>query len=68
MYTIQIPGIKQYDTQMAVHTAPKTYDVSLALKFQKHLSNELHKRCILDHDNKKMSIKKVDKQRVSCAT
>ena len=49
MDTVQLPVSKWFDTQMAVHTATKNTDVSLALESQKHLSNASHKHGIIDH-------------------
>ena len=39
MATIQLPGNKQFYTQMSVHTAIQNTYVSLAQEFQKYLSN-----------------------------
>ena len=62
MVTVQLLGSKKFDTQMAGHTLTKNTDVSLALEFQKHLSNESHKHGIIEHrKQKKSSRKKVDK-------
>ena len=40
MTTVKLPGSKRFYTQMEVQTATKNTDVSLALEFQKHFSNE----------------------------
>ena len=48
MDTVQLLGSKRFDTQMAVHTATKNTDVSLAQEFQKHLSSESLKHGIID--------------------
>ena len=40
MATVQLTDSKRFDTQIAVHTAAQNTDVSLALEFQKHFSNE----------------------------
>ena len=54
---------------MAVYTATKYTDASLALEFQQHFSNESHKnRNIYHKRRKKMSSLKVDKQGVSFVT
>ena len=46
---MKLPGSRWFYKQMAVHTATQNVDVSLALKFQKQLSNTSHKHGILDH-------------------
>ena len=38
MESLQLPGLKYYGTQMAMHYATQNADVSLAREFQKHLS------------------------------
>ena len=48
MATVQFPGSERFDRQMAVHISAKHSDVSLALEFQKHLSNASRKHGILD--------------------
>ena len=69
MDTAQLPGSKQFDTQMEVHIESKNTDMILAQEFQKHLSNESRKHVIIDHArHKKLNFKKLDKQRLSCAT
>ena len=40
MSTLQLPGSKMFDTKMTVNTATQNTNVSLALEFQNHLSNE----------------------------
>ena len=49
MTNFQLPVSKQFDTQMTLHTATQNTDVSLALEFLKHLSNESQKHGIIDH-------------------
>ena len=39
MATAQLPGSERFDTKMAFHTSTQNTDASLALEFQKHLSN-----------------------------
>ena len=48
METVPILGSKQFDAKMAVHIVTQNTEVILALKFQKHLSNESRKHGILD--------------------
>ena len=48
MTTVQLPVSKWFDTKMKVRTAAQNTDVSLALEFQKHLSNAPRKHGILD--------------------
>ena len=40
MANLQLPGSKQFDTQMSVNTETQNTDVSLEQEFQKHSSNE----------------------------
>ena len=40
MANFQLPGSKQFDTQMSVNTETQNTDVSLEQEFQKHSSNE----------------------------
>ena len=40
MATVQLPVIKRFDTQIAVHTVIQNTDASLAQEFQKHLPEE----------------------------
>ena len=69
MSIVQLLGIKRFDKQMAVHTVTQNTDVILELEFQNHLSNSSHKHGVLDHGkHKKCQVKKLDKQKVSCAT
>ena len=37
---MKLPGSKDYEAQMAMHSITQKYYVSLAQEFQKHLSNE----------------------------
>ena len=54
---------------MAAHTSTQNTDVSLALEFQKHLSNASRKHGVLDQRKDKISPRKrLDKQRVSYET
>ena len=65
MENVQLPGSKRFDTQMVVHTAKNNNDMSLALEFQKHLSNKSHKHGIIDNKKQRnVRFKKVDKQRL----
>ena len=48
MSTVQLLGAKGYDTYMVIHTRTCTYDVSLARKFQKHLSNVTRKYGVIN--------------------
>ena len=68
MPTAQRPVSELFDTQMSAHTSIKNTDMSLALEFQKHFSNESRKHGILDHVKHKKVNLKLDKQRVSCVT
>ena len=69
MATVQFPCIKLFDAQMVVHTATQNTDMSLALEFQKHFSNESHQRDIIDNGkHEKGQVKELDKQGVSCET
>ena len=58
-----LPGEEIYDTYMVIHTVTRTYDVSLAIKCQKHLSNASYKHGVIDkikfkkRANKKVEIK-----------
>ena len=38
MKNVQLPGSKQFDIQMELHTSTQNNDVTLAQEFQKHLS------------------------------
>ena len=58
MATVQLTGSKFFDTQTKVHTAAQNTYVSLALEFQKHLSNESHKHGIIDNGKDKKSSSK----------
>ena len=46
-------GAKTYNTQMVIHTGTHTYDVSLAIEFQKYLSNAAHKHILIYQGKKK---------------
>ena len=46
---VQLPGEKGYVTQMVMNTGTRTYDASLAIEFQKHLSTEARKHGVDDH-------------------
>ena len=48
MSTVQLPGEKDYDTQMFMHTGTCTSDVSLAREFQEHLYNAAQKYGSID--------------------
>ena len=64
MDTFQIPGSERFDTKMSAHTSTQNTDVSLALEFQKHLSNASQKYIILDNGKQKKGQEKKWKQRV----
>ena len=66
METVPILGSKQFDAKMAVHIVTQNTEVSLALKFQKHLSNESRKHGILDKyvTHKKGQVNKSEKKGV----
>ena len=53
MSTLQLPGEKGYKINMFMHTGTRTYDVSLAREFQKHLSNVEHKHGLIDQGKHK---------------
>ena len=46
--TVKLHGSEWFNTKIAVHTATKHSDVSLAQEFQNHLSDESRKHGILD--------------------
>ena len=50
MYNVQHPGSKTYDSQI-LFSYTKKKDVSLAKKFQKHLSKEHRKHGVVDQVN-----------------
>ena len=57
-----MPGSEWFDTKMSVHTSTKKTDVSLALDFQKDVSNESRKHSIIDNvKQKKGQVKKIGK-------
>ena len=45
---MQLPGAKGYGTQIVMHTIKRTYDVSLAIEFQEHLSTAARKHGLID--------------------
>ena len=47
MSSVQLSVAKLYDEQMVIHTETCTYDASLAIKFQKHLSNASRKHGVI---------------------
>ena len=64
MATVQLPGSKQFDAQIPVHTSTLNTDVGLSLGFKRHLSNESRKHGFIDHGkHKKRSSKKKWKNR-----
>ena len=48
MVTLQLPGLKYYDTQMAMQSTTNNADVSLPQLFQTHLSNASRKIGVID--------------------
>ena len=48
MATVQLPGSKGYGMQMLMHSTIHKYNISLALEFQKHLSNTSCKNRVID--------------------
>ena len=48
MPNVQLPGSKKFDSQILLHYCTKKNDVSLAKKFQKHLSKEHRKHVVID--------------------
>ena len=48
MVTLQLHGLKCYDTQMAMQSTTKNADVSLPQLFQKHLPNASRKNGVID--------------------
>ena len=51
MSTIKLPGSNRFDSQMQIHTGNQKYDVSLAKKFQHHLTKEHQKNDAFDQVN-----------------
>ena len=41
-------GEKRYNMQIIMHSGTRTFDISLAGEFQKHLSNVTHKHGVID--------------------
>ena len=54
MDNFQITGSERFDTQMSAHTVKYNTVVSLALEFQKHLSNASRKHDTSDHGKYKI--------------
>ena len=48
MSNVQLPGSKTFDSQILMHYCTQKNDVSLAKKFQKHLSKENLKHGVID--------------------
>ena len=48
MSTVQLHGSKIFDSQIKIHTGNQKYDVSLARKFQQHLTNNYRKYGAID--------------------
>ena len=44
---VQLPFEKVYDTQVVIHTATRTSDVSLAREFQKYMSHAARKHGVM---------------------
>ena len=47
MSTVQIPGLIRFDSQIKIHTGNQKYDVSLAKKFQHHLTKQHRENGVL---------------------
>ena len=48
MSNVQIPVSNIFDSQMQMHTGNQKDDISLAKKFQHHLTKEYRKNCVFD--------------------
>ena len=48
MSTVQLPGSNRFDSEMQMHTGNQKYYVSLANKFQHHLTKEHLKNGVFD--------------------
>ena len=51
--TVQLTSEKGYEKKVLMHNGDRTHDVSLARKFQKHLSNSAYKHGVIDQENTK---------------
>ena len=65
--TVKLLGSEWFNKKIAVHTATKHYDVSLAQEFQNHLSDESRKHGILDQVKDPKKVKRLDKPGVACS-
>ena len=48
MSNVQLPGSKEFDSNILMHSCTQNNDVSLAKKFQKHMSKEHCKHVVID--------------------
>ena len=65
MYNVQPPGSNRFDSQMQIHNGNQNNNVSLAKKFQQHLTKEHRKNCVIDQVKYKkmfMGRKWIDRQ------
>ena len=68
MPTVKIPVSNRFDSQMQIHNYNQKYYVSLAKKFQHHLTKEHRKNGVFDQGKKKsIHGKKMYRQAVSCS-
>ena len=60
MYTVQLPVSNRFDSQIQIHTGTENKDVSLAQKFQHHLTKEHLKNGMFDQgkNNKRFTERK----------
>ena len=49
MITVKLPGAGAYDSHMEMYTSTVNTDISLAKKFQKHISEPTREHDLLDH-------------------
>ena len=49
MKNVQLPGAEAYESQMEIHTSTANTEISLARKFQKHLSDPTQAHGLLYH-------------------
>ena len=59
MSNFQLPGSKTFDSQILMHSCTQNNDVSLAKKFQKHLSKEHRKHRVIDQGKYKKIASKI---------
>ena len=60
MSTVKLTCAKHYDTKIIMHTVTRTFDVSLASEFQKHLYTAARKHGVIDQGKYK---KRASKQK-----